>query len=64
MGGFSRSIQTRNLYRSQHDSISKAQIQRNYMLEKARKRQAEERQRIDYQTDKNDIEAETMTDID
>ena len=64
MGGFSRSIQTRHLYRFQHDSISKAQIRRNYMLDKARKRQAEERRKIDYQTEKSDIESETMSDSD
>ena len=64
MRGFSRSIQTRHLYRSQQGSISKAQIQRNYMLEKARKRQAEERRKINYQTDKSDIETDTMSDSD
>ena len=64
MGGFSRSIQTRHLYRSQHDSISKAQIRRNYMLEKARKRQAEERRKIEHQNEKSDIESETMSDSD
>ena len=61
MGGFSRSIQTRHLYRSQNDSISKAQIQRNYLLEKARKRQVEE---IYYQSHKNDIETDTISDSD
>ena len=64
MGGFSRSIQTRHLYRSQHDSISKAQIRRNYMLDKARKRQAEERREIEHQNEKSDIESETMSDSD
>ena len=64
MGGFSRSIQTRHLYRSQQDSISKAQIQRNYMLEKARKRQDEERRKIHYQIDKSDIETDTISDSD
>ena len=34
------------------------------MLEKARKRKAEERRKIDYQTDKSDIETETMSDSD